>query len=76
MSLKRRRSWQELRNHYTAIGERLVPHNLRHAYAHRAHVFLGLAPKVAATLIGHSVQTHLAAYIRWCGDDVVEAALA
>lgn len=74
--LKRRQSWQKLRNHYTAMGEKLVPYSLRHAYAHRAHVVLGLAPKVAATLMGHSVQTHLAAYSRWCGDDVVDAALA
>jgi integrase len=74
--LKRRQTWQKLRNHYTAMGEKLVPYSLRHAYAHRAHVVLGLAPKVAATLMGHSVQTHLAAYSRWCGDDVVDAALA
>lgn len=74
--LKRRRLWQELRNHYTAIGEKLVPYSMRHGYAHRAHIVLGLAPKVAATLMGHSVQTHLAEYSRWCGDDVVDAALA
>ncbi|MEY3930406.1 MAG: hypothetical protein RLZZ516_2116 [Cyanobacteriota bacterium] len=73
--LKRRRRWQELRNTYTSMGEKLVPYSLRHAYAHRAHVVLGLAPKVAATLMGHSVQTHLAAYSRWCGDEVVDAAL-
>jgi integrase len=74
--LKRRRKWQELRNSYAANAEKLVPYSLRHAYAHRAHVVLGLAPKVAAALMGHSVQTHLAAYSRWCGDDVVDAALA
>lgn len=73
--LQRRRKWQELRVYYATMGEKLVPYSLRHAYAHRAHVSLGLAPKVAATLMGHSVQTHLAAYSRWCGDDVVEAAL-
>jgi hypothetical protein len=33
--LKRRRSWQELRNHSTAIGEKLVPYSLRHAQALR-----------------------------------------
>jgi len=74
--LKRRRTWQEFRSLYTAMGEKLVIYSLRHAYAHRAHVVLGLAPKVAATLMGHSVQTHLAAYSRWCGDDVVDAALS
>ena len=53
-----------------------MPYSLRHAYAHRAHVDLGLAPKIAAALMGHSVQTHLASYSRWIGDDVVDAALA
>ncbi len=73
--LKRRPLWQELRAAYSDKGERLVPYSLRHSYAHRAHVSLGLAPKVAAALMGHSVQTHLASYSRWIGDDVVEAAL-
>jgi hypothetical protein len=26
--------------------------------------------------MGHSVQTHLAAYSRWCGDDMVDDAFA
>ncbi|MEB3349187.1 MAG: hypothetical protein VKO00_04100 [Cyanobacteriota bacterium] len=73
--LKRRPLWQELRRRYDDNGERLIPYSLRHGYAHRAHVVLGLAPKIAAQLMGHSVQTHLAAYSRWCADDVVEAAL-
>jgi integrase len=38
--LKRGRRWQELRNSYTSMGEKLVPYSLRHAYAHRAHVVL------------------------------------
>ncbi|MEB3349607.1 MAG: hypothetical protein VKO00_06270 [Cyanobacteriota bacterium] len=25
--------------------------------------------------MGHSIQTHLAAYSRWCGDDVVDESL-
>ena len=74
--LNRRKLWQELRSRYTDEGERLVPYSLRHAYAHRAHVTLGLAPKVAAALMGHSVQTHLSAYSRWIGDDVIDAALS
>ncbi|MFN9941840.1 MAG: hypothetical protein ACK56I_20425, partial [bacterium] len=32
--------------------------------------------KVVAAAMGHSVQTHLAAYSRWCGDDVVDEAFA
>jgi hypothetical protein len=29
---------------------------------------------VAAAAMGHSVETHLAAYSKWCGDDVVDDA--
>ena len=32
--------------------------------------------KVVAAAMGHSVQTHLAAYSRWCGDDLVDEAFA
>ncbi len=32
--------------------------------------------KVVAAAMGQSVQTHLAAYSRWCGDDVVDEAFA
>lgn len=74
--LNRRSLWRELRTLYSEQGEKLVPYSLRHAYAHRAHVDLGLAPKIAAALMGHSVQTHLASYSRWIGDEVVDAALA
>ena len=35
-----------------------------------------LPPKVVAAAMGHSVQTHLAAYSRWCGDDVVDDAFS
>ena len=52
----------------------LVPYSCRHGYAHRAHVICDLPPKVVAAAMGHSVQTHLAAYSRWCGDDVVDVA--
>ena len=40
------------------------------------HVICDLPPKVVAAAMGHSVQTHLAAYSRWCGDDVVDDAFA
>jgi hypothetical protein len=39
-------------------------------------VICDLPPKVVAAAMGHSVQTHLAAYSRWCGDDVVDEAFA
>lgn len=77
VDLNRRPLWRELRSLYSEKGEKLVPYSLRHAYAHRAHVELGLAPKIAAALMGHSVQMHLASYSRWIGDEVVvDAALA
>ena len=37
---------------------------------------LRASPKVVAAAMGHSVETHLAAYSRWCGDDVVADAFA
>ena len=35
-----------------------------------------LPPKVVDAAMGYSVQTHLAAYSRWCGDDRVDDAFA
>ncbi|NCU91062.1 MAG: hypothetical protein EBV44_03715 [Synechococcaceae bacterium WB7_1B_046] len=74
--LHRRPLWNQLRQEYEAKGEKLVPYSCRHGYAHRAHVICDLPPKVVAAAMGHSVQTHLAAYSRWCGDDVVDDAFA
>jgi len=74
--LLRREHWQKLRQQYEAQGEKLVLYSCRHGYAHRAHVICELPPKVVAAAMGHSVQTHLAAYSRWCGDDVVDDAFA
>ena len=72
--MRRRRRWQELRQEYEAAGEKLVLYSARHGYAHRAHLICELPPKVAAAAMGHSVETHLAAYSKWCGDDVVDDA--
>lgn len=74
--LRRRSLWEKLRQEYEAKGEKLVPYSCRHGYAHRAHVICDLPPKVVAAAMGHSVQTHLADYSRWCGDDVVDDAFA
>ena len=74
--LMNRPLWKGLRREYEAKGEKLVPYSCRHGYAHRAHVICDLPPKVVAAAMGHSVQTHLAAYSRWCGDDVVDDAFA
>jgi len=35
-----------------------------------------MQPWLGGGYVGHSVQTHLAAYCPWCGDDVVDDALA
>jgi len=72
--MRRRRRWQELRQDYEAAGEKLVLYSARHGYAHRAHLICELPPKVAAAAMGHSVETHLASYSKWCGDEVVDDA--
>lgn len=74
--MRRRPLWQQLRREYEEKGEKLVLYSCRHGYAHRAHVICELPPKVVAAAMGHSVETHLAAYSRWCGDDVVDDAFA
>ena len=74
--LRRRSLWVDFKRDYEAQGEKLVLYSCRHGYAHRAHVICDLPPKVVAAAMGHSVQTHLAAYSRWCGDDVVDDAFA
>ena len=74
--MRRRTLWQQLRREYEVQGEKLVLYSCRHGYAHRAHVICELPPKVVAAAMGHSVETHLAAYSRWCGDDVVDDAFA
>jgi hypothetical protein len=51
-------------------------YSCRHGYAHRAHGICDWPPKVVAAAMGPSVQTHPAAYSRWCGDGVVNDALA
>lgn len=76
MYMRRRTLWQQLRREYGEQGEKLVLYSCRHGYAHRAHVICELPPKVVAAAMGHSVETHLAAYSRWCGDDVVDDAFA
>ena len=65
---------EELRQDYEAAGEKLVLYSARHGYAHRAHLICELPPKVAAAAMGHSVETHLASYSKWCGDEVVDDA--
>ena len=72
--MRRRKRWQELRQMYETAGEKLVLYSARHGYAHRAHLICELPPKVAAAAMGHCLETHLAAYSKWCGDDVIDTA--
>jgi integrase len=73
--MRRRQLWTELRQRYEAEGEKLVLYSCRHAYAHRAHTLCTMLPtKFVAAAMGHSLETHLAAYSRWIGDDEVDAA--
>jgi hypothetical protein len=72
--MRRKKEWDALRRSYESDGEKLVLYSCRHGYAHRAHIICDLAPKVAAAAMGHSVETHLAAYSRWCSDATVDDA--
>lgn len=73
--MRRRELWSELRRRYDEQGEKLVLYSCRHAYAHRAHTLCPMLPtKFVAAAMGHSLETHLAAYSRWIGDDEVDAA--
>jgi integrase len=73
--MRRRTLWAELRRQYETEGEKLVLYSCRHAYAHRAHTLCPTLPtKFVAAAMGHSLETHLAAYSRWIGDDEVDAA--
>jgi integrase len=46
-----------------------VPYDLRHAWAIRASVVIGLPNSVAADLMGHSVSVHTKTYHRWLSAD-------
>lgn len=73
--MRRRELWRELRRRYEEQGKKLVLYSCRHAYAHRAHTLCPMLPtKFVAAAMGHSLETHLAAYSRWIGDDEVDAA--
>lgn len=75
--MRRRSLWQELRQRYEAEGEKLVLYSCRHAYAHRAHTLCPMLPtKFVAAAMGHSLETHLAAYSRWIANDEVDDAFA
>jgi integrase len=75
--MRQRQLWRELRQSYEAQGEKLVLYSCRHAYAHRAHTLCPMLPtKFVAAAMGHSLETHLAAYTRWIANDEVDDAFA
>ena len=80
--LERKPIWQKLMKEVASTpstdgsGQALVPYSLRHGYALRAHEVYGLSPRVAAAVLGHSLQTHSAVYGVWTDREVIEGALA
>ncbi|MCX5969319.1 MAG: hypothetical protein NTV57_17170 [Cyanobacteria bacterium] len=74
--LRRRAVWQALKAEAATAGENLTVYSCRHGFALRAHEIAELSPRVAAALMGHSLQTHVNHYGRWCDADTVAAAMA
>lgn len=67
--LSRQAGWKPLADQgFTVYG-------FRHGYALRAHQSYGLSPRVAARLMGHSVETHIRSYGTWADLDEIDAAL-
>jgi integrase len=67
--LVRQAAWQPLaKSGCTAYA-------FRHGYALRAHQSYGLSPRVAAALMGHSVETHQRVYGTWTDQDTIDAAI-
>ncbi|WP_193815604.1 hypothetical protein [Cyanobium sp. LEGE 06143] len=52
-----------------------TPYGFRHGYALRAHQAYGLSPRVAAALMGHSVDTHQRVYGTWTDEGTIDAAI-
>lgn len=50
-------------------------YGFRHGYALRAHQSYGLSPRVAAALMGHSVETHQRVYGTWTDQETIDAAI-
>jgi len=71
--LERCSAWQRLRAEARSRGEILTPYGLRHGYALRAHQ-RGLAPRLTASLMGHSLQTHCRHYGNWTDAETIDAA--
>ena len=73
--LERRSAWQSLKAETAAAGGKLTPYSLRHGYALRAHEHYDLSPRVTASLMRHSLQTHNLHYGSWTDAETIESAL-
>jgi len=62
--LRRLQAWKELKAEAKSQGEVLTPYSFRHRYSQRAHA-AGLAPKLIADAMGHTLEVHLQAYARF-----------
>jgi integrase len=67
--LSRQQAWMDLATSGATC------YGFRHGYALRAHQAYGLSPRVAAALMGHSVETHTRHYGRWTDEATIESAL-
>lgn len=67
--LVRHEAWRPL----AQVG--CTAYGFRHGYALRAHQSYNLSPRVAAALMGHSVETHQRVYGSWTDKDTIDSAL-
>ena len=67
--LSRQQAWMDLATSGATC------YGFRHGYALRAHQAYGLSPRVAAALMGHSVETHTRHYGRWTDEATIDSAL-
>ena len=79
--LRRRSVWREMRQAGIETGNgRLTPYSFRHGYAYRSAMEYGLPVRVAARLMGHSLEVHMKHYGKWVDavavQSTVEAARA
>ena len=73
--LRRRKVWMALKAECETAGGALTVYSFRHGYALRAHE-MGLMPRAAAALMGHSLQTHSNHYGQWTDAETIAAAVA
>jgi integrase len=64
---------QRVSRQFNRCGIPIDPYDLRHSYAIRGSVTLGLPLSTMAAMMGHSVQIHTQTYHRWLSDATNEA---